>query len=78
VQVDSPMGRSVVVLRVTGDAVGSKPLLESQVVLGQGEFDSVVELGADVKMGSTADTDEVGAGHNVTSPDDCEDAVVVL
>ena len=47
-------------------------------MLGQGESNSVVELGGDVKMGSTADTDEVGAGHNVTSPDNCEDAVVVL
>lgn len=38
----------------------------------------MVELGADVKMGSTAETDEVGAGHNVTSPEVCEDALVLL
>jgi hypothetical protein len=63
---------------VIGAGVGSKSLLEREVVLGQGESNSVLELGADVKMGSTADTDKVGAGHNVTSPNDWEDAVVVL
>lgn len=63
---------------MTGVAVDPKWLLKFWVVVGQGEFNSVVELGADVKMGSTADTDEVGAGHNVTSSDDCDNAVVVL
>lgn len=77
-QVERPMGPSVEVLRVTGAAVDFTWLLELQVVVGQGESNSVVELGAVVNIGSTAETDETGAGHNVTSPDDCETAVVML